>query len=268
MNIPFWKMHGAGNDFILVDDRAETFPISDAEWLRLIAQRRTGIGCEGIILLQPSDDADIRMRFFNPDGNEVEMCGNGARCIARLASEIGAAGNRMTIETVAGTLHAEIIDENVRLLLTPPHGMVTEQTLNLDGKDLTYSFVNTGVPHVVIVDDDLPSVDVDTVGRGIRHHDAFAPAGTNVNFASPTGPQELSVRTYERGVEAETLACGTGIVASAIISVKLGLVSAPVHVTAASGDILIVDCKISGDTVESASLLGPAVHVFEGSLQH
>jgi diaminopimelate epimerase len=268
VNIPFWKMHGASNDFILIDDRDEHFPVSDNSWITQIAARRTGVGCEGIILIQPSDIADFRMRFFNPDGTEVEMCGNGARCVARLAGETGAAPAKMSIDTVAGILKAEVLDNNVRLLMTAPKDWQTDKELKIGDRDLTYGFVNTGVPHTVVEVDSLETYNVAETGAAIRYHDAFAPKGTNANFITVTGPNSLEIRTYERGVEAETLACGTGIVASALIAARMNHVKPPVNVTAASGDILIVDFEIKGDTAENVTLLGPAVHVFKGQLQY
>ncbi|MCK5528627.1 MAG: diaminopimelate epimerase [Kiritimatiellae bacterium] len=267
MNIPFWKMHGASNDFILVDDRAGQFPAADRDWLAGIAARRTGIGCEGIILIQPSDKADFRMRFYNPDGGEVEMCGNGARCVARLANDIGVAAQTMTIDTVAGILQAEAMGDSVRLGMTKPFDLLLEKDLTGD-TPITYSSLNTGVPHVVVVVEDIDECDVMALGNMLRYHQEFAPAGTNVNFLKKTGPNSIRVRTYERGVEAETLACGTGMVAASLIAAKLGLVEAPVDVTPASGDVLTVDFKIVGDEFEDVTLLGPAVHVFEGTLKY
>lgn len=268
MRIDFWKMHGASNDFILIDDRDEKFPISDSKWIASIASRRTGIGCEGIILVQPSEKADFRMRFFNPDGSEVEMCGNGARCVARLAFEIGAAPEQMTIDTVAGILTAEMADENVRLGMTEPKNWKLDGSLTVKGRTLNYGFVNSGVPHAVVLIEDLEHCDVQAMGSGIRYHDAFAPAGTNANFISITGNNSINIRTYERGVEAETLACGTGIVASALIAAKLGHVSAPVRVTSASGDVLTVDFKLTENGASNVTLLGPAVHVFQGTIEY
>jgi diaminopimelate epimerase len=268
MRIDFWKMHGAANDFVLADDRAMTFPASDGKWLAQLANRRTGIGCEGIILIQPSTRADFRMRFFNPDGGEVEMCGNGARCVARLASDIGAAPATMKIETIAGILEAETRGEQVRLTMTSPHGWQLRQSLVLGSRRIEYSFVNTGVPHAVIEVDDLAACDVHSLGAGIRRHAAFAPAGTNANFIRTTGKHSLQVRTYERGVEAETLACGTGIVASALIACSLDRVAPPVSVQSASGDILTVDFTKTKDGAENVTLLGPAVHVFKGTLNY
>lgn len=268
MRIPFWKMHGAANDFILVDDRSRTFPATDTAWLAAIAARRTGVGCEGIILIQPSDTADFRMRFFNPDGSEVEMCGNGARCVARLAHELGAAPARMTIETVAGPLKAEQADRQIRLHLTAPKDWRLNRALTVGGRTLTYGFVNSGVPHAVVEVADLTACDVQGLGSALRHHADFAPKGTNANFISVTGPHSLDVRTYERGVEAETLACGTGIAASALVAGKLGRVTPPVQITAASGDVLTVDYTLTQDGADAVTLLGPAVHVFQGVLEY
>jgi diaminopimelate epimerase len=261
-------MHGAGNDFILVDDRAETFPASDTPWLAGIGSRRTGVGCEGIILIQPSADADFRMRFFNPDGIEVDMCGNGARCVARLASDIGAASTAMTIDTVAGKLSAEVLGDDVRIRMTPPKDWRLGQRLELNGIAVEYDAVYTGVPHAVVEVEDLETFNVQERGSAIRHHEAFAPDGTNANFVTVTGPQSLRVRTYERGVEAETLACGTGIVACALLAARKERVTPPVTVTAASGDLLTVDFQLTGEGAETVTLLGPTVHVFRGELEY
>lgn len=268
MDFNFWKMQGAGNDFILVDDRQELFPCSETEWIAGICTRRTGIGCEGLILIRNSSEADFRMRFFNPDGTEVEMCANGARCVARLAHEIGAAPSPMAIETIAGVLRAEIRDgDSVSLGLTAPKDWRLNRTFEIEGDQLTYHFVNSGVPHAVIEVDDLAGLDVCRIGRAIRRHDDFAPAGTNANFICRTGPDSIMIRTYERGVETETLACGTGIAASALVAARLNLVEPPVKVKAAGGDILTVDFRMTDETAEEVTLLGPARHVFTGTIQ-
>lgn len=268
MNLSFWKMHGAGNDFVLIDDRELRFPLDDAERLRKLAVRRTGIGCEGIILIQPSDRADFRMRFFNPDGREVEMCGNGARCVARLAHDLGAAPEQMTIETVAGILKAGACGDRVRLGMTPPLGWRTGGELAMpDGAPLRFGFVNTGVPHVVVETDDLDACDVHTLGSAIRYHAEFAPSGTNANFMRIEGADGVRVRTYERGVEGETLACGTGVVASALIAARLDKVRPPVKVRTASGDTLTVSFRLTQDGAEDVVLEGPAVYVFTGTAE-
>lgn len=266
--IPFWKMHGAKNDFILVDDRSLSFPARDHAWISAITARRTGIGAEGVLLIQPSTVADFRMRFFNPDGGEVDMCGNGARCIARLAHEIGAAPAQMRIETPAGIVRAEARGDAVQLVMTEPHTWDMHQIITLSGRDHTYHFVNTGVPHVVIEAHDLAAADVAALGAEIRYHAQFAPKGTNANFIQVDKDGRLHVRTYERGVEAETLACGTGMVAAALIAGRLGRVKPPVQVVPASGDLLEVNYTATVDSATDVTLLGPAVHVFKGTLDY
>lgn len=268
MKIPFWKMHGAGNDFVLVDDRALTFPAGDHAWLAALGARRTGVGCEGIILIQPSDHAHFKMRFFNPDGSEVDMCGNGARCIARLARELGVAPDHMRFETGAGIIEAEMVADRVKLAMTQPRDWRLRQSLVLDGARHDYGFVNSGVPHVVMRVADLAVTDVARMGAAVRYHADFAPQGTNANFISVTGPSALTIRTYERGVEAETLACGTGMVAAALVSGRMGWVKAPVQVRCASGDIIVVDFALTTEGADAVTMLGPAAHVFEGFLHY
>ncbi len=261
-------MHGASNDFLVVDDRALTFPCGDSKWLAAAMARRTGVGSEGVLLIQPSKAADFRMRFFNPDGGEVDMCGNGARCIARLAHEIGAAPGTMSIETPAGIVRAEARGDLVQLFMTEPKDWLFRKTIKVEGQAFEYDFVNSGVPHAVILADDLASTDVQTLGRAIRNHADFAPKGTNANFIEITGPDSLRVRTYERGVEAETLACGTGMVACGLIAGKVGWVTPPVKITCASGDVLEVNYSPTADGATNVTLLGPALHVFRGELEH
>ncbi|MFW6151873.1 MAG: diaminopimelate epimerase [Verrucomicrobiota bacterium] len=268
MIIPFSKMHGAGNDFILVDDRSNTFPFEDRQWLAETAARRTGVGCEGIIGVQQSETADFRMRFFNPDGCEVEMCGNGARCVARYAFDRKLAPEHMRIETAAGILEAQIQDPDVKLLMTKPDKLAINLKLFFDKDELSYGFANTGVPHVVIKVPELREFDVKGIGAKIRYHEDFRPKGTNANFIAIDGPGEISVRTYERGVEDETLACGTGITAAAIIACLSGEVSPPVSVNTAGGDKLVVDLRLQGNEAENVSLLGPAVYTFNGELEY
>ena len=268
MNIAFWKMHGAGNDFVLVDDRTLTFPAADAAFLRRLAARRTGIGSEGIILIQPSTTADFRMRFFNPDGGEVDMCGNGARCVARLAHDLGVAPAHMKFDTGAGLLAAEMAGARVRLTMTEPKDWRINQSFELPDGRHAYGFVNSGVPHAVVRVDDLDAVDVVRLGAAIRYHADFAPKGANANFIAVTGPQSLRIRTYERGVEAETLACGTGIVAAGLIAGRMGWVKPAVQITCASGDVLEVNYRLSGTDAEAVTLLGPAEYVFKGTVEY
>lgn len=260
MIIPFTKMHGAGNDFIMIDDRGLTFPVEDREFIAEIASRRTGIGCDGILLLQPSETADFRMRFINPDGSEVDMCGNGARCIARLAHDLRICGQNMTIETGAGMVKAEVLGDLVCLDLTEPTGLQLDIPI---GESWTVDFINTGVEHAVVWVDDLGEVDVAQYGRMIREHDFFAPGGTNVNFAEVEDDGLISVRTYERGVEAETLACGTGAVAVGLLAAESGWVKLPVTVHCAGGFDLVID-----SSAERTTLTGGAVKIFEGMVEY
>lgn len=260
MNIPFHKMHGAGNDFVVVDDRGMTFPSKNKDFLASIGRRRTGIGCDGIILIQPSDAADLRMRFFNPDGNEQDMCGNGARCFARLAHDLGAAPAKMDIETRAGMVHAEVAGSRIRLRLTDP----SDWRMGLDaGLDWPVDFVNTGVPHAVVRVDALDALDLPKLGKQLRHHPLFAPEGTNANFVKIEADATLSLRTYERGVEGETLACGTGAAAAALVAARHGWVELPVAVHCAGGCDLVIDSGAAGTT-----LSGAAEYVFEGEIEY
>ncbi len=260
MKISFTKMHGAGNDFMLVDDRAQTFPVDDAAFVRRISSRRTGVGCEGIILLQPSEVADLRMRFFNPDGNEVDMCGNGARCLARFAYGLGAAPVKMQIETRAGTVRAEVLEDRICLVLTKP----SDWCLGLDaGLEWPVDFVNTGVPHAVVRVEELADLDLPGLGSTLRHHGLFAPDGTNANFVRVEEDATLSIRTYERGVEAETLACGTGAAAAALVAVRRGWAELPVAVHCAGGYDLVI-----GSGAEGTTLAGGAETVFEGEIEY
>lgn len=259
MSIPFWKMHGAGNDFILVDDRSLAFPMRDAAFIARLCNRQRGIGSEGLLLIQPSAGADFRMRFLNPDGGEADMCGNGARCIARLAYELRIAPADMRIQTAAGTVRAEIISGGVRLYLPEPKDWRLHLSMRWNEREIELHFVNTGVPHAVAVVPDLAAVDVPALGAAIRRNALFAPAGANADFIQITGPAALSIRTYERGVEAETLACGTGVVAGASVACRLGLVQAPVRVATAGGDTLEVG-------LSPPTLTGPAAHSFRGEI--
>lgn len=266
MNIAFTKMHGAGNDFILVDDRECTFPIDDQGWLRKIAARKTGVGCDGFILVQPPNEGGhLRMRFINPDGGEVEMCGNGARCLAKFARALGICREAVKIETIAGLIEAEFVDDLVRLMMTPPTDW--HMGLELDGIG-TLDCVNSGVPHAVMLVENLEEVDICRTGAAIRYHKAFAPAGINANFVQLETNGLLQIRTYERGVEDETLACGTGMCAAALVAGRNGWTTPPVRLSCRSGDELTVNFTLTEEGAEQLTLLGPAVTVFEGVLAY
>lgn len=254
MKIRFVKMHGAGNDFVMIDDRAGLCP-TDRARLAALGSRRTGIGCEGIILVQNAETADFRMRFFNPDGSEAELCGNGARCVAAFAMEIGAAeGPRVRFETLAGLVEAEVLSPTrVKVWMPPP-------------RDLRPNFVNSGVPHKIVPVEDLSHTDVEGEGRRIRFSAEFAPAGTNVDFVRYRPPQVADIRTYERGVEAESGACGTGSVAAAVVGVAQYGLRFPVAVNTIKGYRLEIDGRFENGVCVAVTLTGPVCRVFEGEI--
>lgn len=261
MRFAFTKMHGAGNDFVVIDDRDKHFPVDDQFFIQHMAARRTGVGCDGILLIQTSDVADLRMRFINPDGGEQAMCGNGARCFARYAFEHELAPAAMGIETGAGVVRASVEKEKVFLHMPDPKDMVLHPDVGV-GDDV--GFVNTGVPHVVVKVDDLGAIDLLELGRRVRYSEPFAPDGTNVNFIKVLGRGALSIRTYERGVEGETLACGTGVTAAALVAAAMDWADLPVDVHCASGELLRVEVAKSGALI----LSGSAEFVFEGEIEY
>ena len=248
-------MHGAGNDFVLINDLAGDFPIEDHRRIAAMTTRPDGVGCEGVILVQRSDKADFRMRFFNPDGTEADMCGNGARCVAAFAREIGAVGSdEMTFETGAGLVGAEIIEPGLVKITVPAP------------RDKGDDFIVAGVPHKIVPVENVAKVDVASQGRFIRNSDEFAPDGTNVDFVTYRQPNKVIVRTYERGVEAETGACGTGAIASAVIGVADYALRFPVHVTTFMGYDLVVDGRFENDEFSDLTLTGPVKRIFSGEI--
>lgn len=265
--IPFFKMHGGGNDFVLIDHRERFIPVPDQPRL---AQRlcacKTGVGADGLILLEYSDHADLGWRFYNADGSEAEMCGNGARCAARFAVLNGLAKASLSLETLAGIIQAEVQDRVARVLMTGVGDMRLHLDIPLNDLTLHGHFMKVGVPHVVIPLDNLADAPVTEWGRAVRFHPLFQPAGSNCNFVKVEGPHALMVRTYERGVEDETLACGTGAVASALISARLGKVTSPVLVHTRGGEVLTVSFEAEGDTLSGVFLEGEALVVYQGEL--
>jgi diaminopimelate epimerase len=280
--IEFLKMSGAGNDFIVIDNRegiitpdniggikGEILPLS--EFIRRVCTRRWSIGADGLMLLEKSDKADFRMRYFNSDGGEAEMCGNGARCIARFAYLKGAASKKMSFETIAGFVSAEILEGGVKIGVDAVDNVELELKLALeDGTSIVGHYIRAGVPHTVLYEDDVSGARVVELGRRIRYHKHF-PRGTNVNFVQILSEGEVKIRTYERGVEDETLACGTGAVASAVLSTLLGKAKPPILLHAVGGD-LTVDFKWQdgdgGDlsSISEVSLTGDARVVMRGRI--
>jgi len=262
----FTKMNGAGNDFILFDNRAGGIDL-DRSQIAQLCDRHRGIGADGILLLEkPANRADFRMRYFNADGGEAEMCGNGARCFARFANKVGGQKAKFSFETPAGVISAELKGDLVTLRMTEPSDLRLNVDLPIAAENKTVHFINSGVPHVVITVPKIDDADVRRDGAAIRHHEMFSPNGTNVNFIEKRGPNKIAIRTYERGVEDETLACGTGIVAGALIFAANENTNGPISVIARGGDELQVGFEKTGDRVHDVTLTGPAEFVFEGTI--
>ena len=265
--IDFTKMSGTGNDFILIDHRTPFLSREEMPgFAKAVCERRVSVGADGLILLENSEAADFRWQFLNADGSWAEMCGNGARCAARFAHARGIAPARMRFETVAGLIEAEVTGQSVKLKMTAPTNLRLHEKLMVNGEEQVVHSLNTGVPHAVLFMEDIRQAPVMEWGRALRFHEHFQPAGTNVNFVQKQGGNGLIVRTYERGVEGETLACGTGAVSSAIIAGILGQVQPPVTVTTSGGEQLIIHYALAGQEIAEVFLEGPANFIYEGQL--
>ncbi len=255
----FYKYEGAGNDFILIDDRNSTFDIGNRKLISGLCDRKFGIGADGLMLLQNVNDFDFKMIYFNSDGNEGSMCGNGGRCIVAFANYLGLTGNKTRFLAIDGEHQAELITPNyIKLQMQD-----VIKIENTDGK----FFLNTGSPHYVIFEDDIAGKDVFTEGRNIRNSPRFKAEGTNVNFVEEKN-DHLFVRTYERGVENETLACGTGIVASAISAAcKNNDANKTYHIKALGGDLKVSFNRKAAEHFTDIWLEGPANFVFKGEIE-
>ena len=265
-DIAFTKMNGSGNDFILIDHRSEFLSaFSLSHLVQALCKRRESIGADGVILVEDSNTADFKWRFFNADGSEAEMCGNGGRCVARFAHEKGIGGNTLSFETIAGIIKAEVHDKRVKIQLPLPFNLFCNRTITIQKNTYTVHGINTGVPHAVVVVDDLEAVPIKNLGSALRFHSDFHPAGTNVNFIRLIDERSLFIRTYERGVEDETLACGTGSVASALVAAALDKVDSPVQVTTRGGEVLTVSFeKDEENYFSNVYLEGGTCLVYEG----
>jgi len=275
-------MCASGNDFIVINNMNQDIHI-DPLVVKKWCDRKRGIGADGVLVLEPSSHASFKMRIINADGSEAEMCGNGARCISLYAYLKGIAASVMRFETLAGIINAEVIEGQIRIQLTQPTNI--QLNMKIDDCPTLLHYINTGVPHAVLLVDAVETTDVVTIGRKLRYSSAFQPAGTNVNFVEivdgshivgSTGFQPvcrqdacttfIKVRTYERGVEDETLACGTGSSASACICTLLGMVSSPVRVITKGGEVLTIYIEQDGDNITRLFLEGEARVVFEGRI--
>jgi diaminopimelate epimerase len=264
---PFYKLQGCGNDFVALDNRVLRLPESlMAEWAQRICPRAFGVGADGLFFLDlPQDglDADYRWHFFNADGSRAEMCGNASRCAGRLAHALGLCGLRHRLATDAGVIAIEVLPDagQVKVQLTRPEGLALGARLRVLDRETEVHFVNTGVPHAVVFVDDVRAADVAAIGRAVRFHEHFAPAGTNVNFVQVLDSGSTLVRTYERGVEGETLACGTGVSAVLVVANTLGRTGQRVENTTSGGEVLVT--SLEGGSV---FLQGAAELTFTGEL--
>jgi len=265
--IPFYKMHGSGNDFVLIDHRERFIPEAEQpRFARRVCHRQLGAGADGLILIEATPTANFRWRFYNADGSEPEMCGNGGRCAARFAVMNGIAPAELAFETLAGIIRAEVKGRRVKLLMAGVGDCLLGQTIPLKDTTLLGHFLKVGVPHVAVPVADLEAAPVTGWGRAVRFHPMFAPAGTNVNFIQVEGPHALRIRTYERGVEDETLACGTGATAAALIAARLGQVVSPVTVHTRGGEALTIYFTPDGETFAEVYLEGDALVTYQGEL--
>jgi diaminopimelate epimerase len=267
MEFRFTKMHGAGNDFIMINDMDERCRVT-GDVIAALCSRHRGIGSDGLILLRPSSAASFTMRYFNSDGGEADLCGNGARCAAYFARESGIAGRSMTFETRAGVMSAEILDDGVSIGIGEVRAV--RLGMKIAAVQLPVHFGMCGVPHAVVVEEDIgrrsPGEFV-RFARKVRNDPAFGPAGANVDIVSVTGPGSCSYRTYERGVEDETCACGTGAVVVATVLAHLGLLVPPVRCETRGGDTLEVGLAKTPEGAASCVLTGPVAVPFRGTFR-
>jgi diaminopimelate epimerase len=270
MRLAFTKMHGAGNDFVMIDNWSGNFRPTTEQIARL-CHRRFGVGADGLLLLErPEDPAtqDARMVYFNADGSRAEMCGNGARCFTAfaLAHQVGTP-ERVRFLTDAGLITATVRGDQITIQMTAPFDLRLRETIPLRAGPTVVHHVNTGVPHAVRFVDDIAQVDIRPEGAELRFHAAYKPKGANANFAQLQPDGLVLIRTYERGVEDETLACGTGVTAVGILAHLVHGTALPVRVKVAGGDVLSVNFRRAGDVIDEVTLTGPAKVVFAGEVE-
>lgn len=266
MKVRFLKMHGAGNDFVVIDHRAPFLPEPLEPRIARLCDRRRGVGADGVLLLERDPELDFAMRYFNADGRPAEYCGNGARCLARLALDLGLGrGGEVRFRTAAGPQRARRDPGGRGIRLTFGRAERGSDALSVEaaGRAFAGRLLKPGVPHFVTAVERVEWVPVAEWGAALRHHPSFGAEGANVDFVARLGPGRLAMRTYERGVEAETLACGSGAIASALWSAAEGE-SSPVRVVTAGGDELEVEFREDGDGYDGVSLTGPAEVSYAG----
>ena len=259
MQIEFYKYQGTGNDFVMIDNRTNFFPKEDIQLIERLCDRRFGIGADGLILLENDSDTDFRMVYYNSDGNESSMCGNGGRCLVAFANQLGVISNQAIFMATDGLHHASVGNDAI----------VSLQMIDVDEiqKKDSYTFLNTGSPHHVQIVEDLKNYNVKDNGASIRYGELYGEKGSNVNFVKKIDDDTFSVRTYERGVEDETLACGTGVTAVAIAMNATGETDkTSINLNVEGGKLNVSFDKI-GDHFTNVFLNGPAKFVFKGSIE-
>ncbi|MBI3332574.1 MAG: diaminopimelate epimerase [Candidatus Omnitrophica bacterium] len=265
--IPFTKVVGSGNDFILLDARGRGWRLKPSDCARRWCDRKGGIGADGLLLVLPSRRGDARMRIFNPDGSEAGMCGNGLRCVAWYLHAMDGGKKSWAVETGAGLMRTQVVgSERTRIFLAPPKDLQLGLKAAVGGTRYTLHAVNSGVPHAVLLVSDLRKVGVASLGPAIRFHRIFQPAGTNVDWVRIDSLHRIALRTYERGVEGETLACGTGAAASVVVGAALGRLRPPVQVLTAGGETLTVGFRPGREPWGDLFLEGPARILFTGAI--
>ncbi|WMI65574.1 diaminopimelate epimerase [Aestuariibaculum sp. YM273] len=257
MEQTFYKYQGTGNDFVMIDNRQQTFDKNDTKRVAFLCDRRFGIGADGLILLENHPDLDFRMVYYNADGNESTMCGNGGRCLVAFAKDLGVIKEHAVFEAIDGLHHAEI-----------NNGIVKLQMLDVDSVQEfeNHVFLNTGSPHHVQFEEKIEDFNIKTKGAQIRYGAPYNQEGTNVNFVSKVNNDTFRVRTYERGVEDETLSCGTGVTAVAIAMNRLKETDKTLINLNVEGGKLQVSFDIDNGVYKNVWLIGPATYVFKGTI--
>ncbi|MGA9116586.1 MAG: diaminopimelate epimerase [Bacteroidota bacterium] len=266
--IRFVKATGAGNDFVIVDRSLGELPADLGGLARAVCARHFGIGADGLLVYEPAGGASFRMLYFNADGSTGGMCGNGARCLVRYGRLRRGLPDEVSFEALGHRYRAEVREGGIRVRMKNLPDPGREVALRTPSGAWTGRWIDTGAPHFVVLLEDLDGLDAQTAGAEIRRHEAFSPEGTNVDFASVAGPNSLVLRTYERGVERETQACGTGSVAAAVVAGLKNLVASPVTVRVRSGSILKVEFSLEGSAVRDVFLEGPGDLLFSGSMEY
>ncbi len=268
-------MSGAGNDFVVVDNRAGVVP-HPANFARIVCDRRTGVGADGLLLLETHPRLAFTMRYYNADGSYGGMCGNGGRCISRFARlEAIAKTDSFSFEALGREYPAVIIGDRVKLFMGSPTDFRPGLEIEVLERKVRCHFINTGSPHCIVYTHEnsgllrpsFPTAEIISIGREMRRHPAFGDAGTNVNFVEVIDPTLLNLRTYERGVEDETLACGTGSVATALVSHAVLGGTSPTRVRVRSGEELVIEYERDGTSYRLVSLMGSAVVKFRGTMK-